>query len=82
MIVVIAIAIFVTAVAWMVVPGLVVTLAIHLASPVDDDPTVPNNPLKFWLFVLGACSGLVLIVLGASSTASYAIIGAVLLSIL
>jgi hypothetical protein len=48
-----AVAIFLTSVTWGAVFGLAIALAIHLASPVDDDPTEPNNPSKVRLFVGG-----------------------------
>jgi hypothetical protein len=78
---VVIVAIFVTAAAWTAVPGIAITLAIHLASPVDDDPTVPNNPFKLWLFVVSACAGAVLIVFGLSSHALFVLIGASLLAL-
>jgi hypothetical protein len=75
----VAVAVFLAAEAWVVAPGLAVVLAIHLGSPIDDDPSVPNHPLKLWLYVIVACCGLVLMVLGFTSKTDYWLIGAFLL---
>ena len=76
-----AVAVAVVAEAWVLAPGLAIVLAIHLASPIDDDPSVPNSPWKLWLLVVMAGCGLALIVLGLTSGVAYVLIGAVWLAI-
>ena len=66
--------------AWVLAPGLAIALAIHLASPIDDDPNVPNSPWKLWLLWAMAGGGLALIVLGLTSKAAYVLIGTVWLA--
>jgi predicted MFS family arabinose efflux permease len=77
--VVIAVAIFVSAEAWIFVPAALIVLAMHLASPLDDEPDVPNSPFKVLLYIATACGGVVLIVLGLTSQTAYLTIGALLL---
>jgi hypothetical protein len=79
--IVVAVAVFVTAQAWTFVPALAIVLGIHLASPIDDDPGVPNSPLKIAFFVAMFCFGLLLVVLGFTSKTIYLLAGAALLCI-
>jgi hypothetical protein len=67
LVIVLAVAIFVTADAWILVLTAVLVLVMNFASPVDDTPDLPNSPFKVWFFVAGACGGVALIVLGDGS---------------
>ena len=46
LVVIVAVALFVTAEAWAFVPAAAIVLVVQLASPIDDDPNVPNSPVK------------------------------------
>jgi hypothetical protein len=74
--VVIAVAIFVSAEAGTFVPAALIVLAMHLASPLDDEPDVANSPVKVFLFTAAACGGVVLIVLGLTSETAELALGA------